>query len=53
MNCPKCGSENIIKNGSINNRKQKFACKECLRQFVENPQNKIIPPETIVGVFFQ
>ena len=46
MNCPDCGSENVIKNGSIHNGKQKYACKRCNRQFVENPTNKTIAPET-------
>jgi transposase-like protein len=41
--CPSCGSEKVIKNGSIHNGKPKFSCKECRRQFVENPSNKIIP----------
>jgi IS1 family transposase/transposase-like protein len=27
--CPKCGSENIIKNGHGENGKQKFHCKDC------------------------
>ena len=45
MNCPRCHSENIIKNGSIHNGKQKYECKECKRQFVENPENKIISSE--------
>ena len=43
MNCPRCTSENIIRNGSIHNGKQKYGCKECKRQSVENPENKIIP----------
>ena len=34
---PKCASEDIVKNGSIHNKKQKFACKKCGRQFVEKP----------------
>ena len=46
MNCPACKSQKIIKNGSIHNGKQKFCCKDCGRQFVENPQNKIIPKTT-------
>jgi insertion element IS1 protein InsB len=37
MKCPKCDSERIIKNGSIHNKKPKFKCKDCGRQFVENP----------------
>jgi IS1 family transposase len=47
MECPRCQSEKIIRNGSIHNGKQKYECKECRRQFVENPKNKIIPPEII------
>ncbi len=43
--CPSCGSEKVIKNGSIHNGKPKFSCKECRRQIVENPLNKIIPKE--------
>ena len=46
MKCPRCQSENIVRNGSIHNGKQKYACKECRRQFVENPKNKIISSET-------
>lgn len=41
--CPKCGSDNIVKNGSIHNGKQKFKCKNCQRQFVDNNENKQIP----------
>ena len=41
MNCPTCNSENIIKNGSIHNGKQKYVCKECSRQFVFEPKNTI------------
>ena len=46
MECPKCNSINIIKNGSIHNKKQKFVCKDCKRQFIENPTNKVISDET-------
>ena len=46
MECPTCNSHNITKNGSIHNGKQKYACKDCNRQFIENPQKKVIPKET-------
>ena len=46
MNCPECDSQNIIKNGSTHNGKPKFMCKDCGRQFVENPTKKIISQET-------
>ena len=45
-NCPRCGSEQVIRNGHIHNGKPKFACKACGRQFVENPEFKPIPAET-------
>ncbi len=44
--CPMCNSENIVKNGSVHNGKPKFMCRDCRRQFVENPTNKIIPDAT-------
>ena len=46
MKCPKCGSDNIVRNGKIHNGKQRFLCKECGRQFIENPSKKIISQET-------
>ena len=48
MNCPKCKSEQIIKNGSIHNGKQKYMCKACGRQFVQGPQHRVISDETKV-----
>jgi insertion element IS1 protein InsB len=45
MECPECNSKNIIKNGSIHNGTQKYACKKCRRQFVENPTKKTISLE--------
>lgn len=44
--CPSCASKRIIKNGCIHNGKQNHRCKDCGRQFVEDPQNKIISQET-------
>ena len=46
MKCPRCGSDNIVRNGKIHNGKQRFLCKECGRQFIENPSKKIISQET-------
>ena len=40
--CPYCGSTQISKNGSTHHKKQKFICKDCRRQFVENRQKKFI-----------
>ncbi len=45
-NCPRCGSEHVVKNGHIHNGKAKFACKNCRRQFVEHPQQRLISAET-------
>lgn len=44
--CPSCGSDNWVKNGSIHNGKQKYRCKDCGRQFVDNPQNAPIASDT-------
>jgi IS1 family transposase/transposase-like protein len=46
MICPSCGSDNIIKNGCIHNKNQKYECKTCNRQFVETPRNIKISKET-------
>ena len=45
MRCPSCNSEKVVKNGSIHNGKKKHKCKDCGRQFVENPVNKPISKE--------
>ena len=44
--CPDCHSSNIVKKGKIHNGKQNYKCKDCSRQFVEDPQNKIIDEAT-------
>lgn len=44
--CPRCQSENVIRNGRIHNGKPKFACKAWHRQFVENPTHPRISDET-------
>jgi insertion element IS1 protein InsB len=40
--CPRCRSNHIVKNGRIHNKKPKYKCQNCGRQFVGNPNNKII-----------
>ena len=40
--CPSCNSLAIKKNGHIHNGKQNHRCLNCGRQFVLNPENKII-----------
>ncbi len=46
LSCPKCGSNHIVKNGKIHNGKQNFKCRDCSRQFVQNPQKKMIDSAT-------
>lgn len=45
-NCPNCESKRIVKNGKIHNGKQNYKCKDCGRQFVEDPQQKRIGDDT-------
>ena len=45
-NCPNCESKDVVKNGFIHNGNQNHKCKECGRQFVEVPRQKIISEET-------
>lgn len=42
LQCPGCNCSKIVKNGSNSSGKQKYKCKGCGSQFVENPENKII-----------
>ncbi|MBU1430194.1 IS1 family transposase [Myxococcota bacterium] len=42
MYCPRCNHHHIVKNGSIHTGEQKYACRNCGRQFVLNPKNKPI-----------
>ena len=44
--CPNCTSEQTVKNGHIHTGKQRFLCRACGRQFVENPPNKVIDSKT-------
>ena len=45
--CPSCESARVVKNGKIHNGKQNHKCKDCGRQFVEEPQRKRISDATI------
>ncbi len=38
--CPTCGSHDISKNGTTRRGKQNYKCRDCNRQFVEDPQWK-------------
>ena len=44
--CPVCDSQDVVKNGKIHNGKQNHKCRVCGRQFVQDPQNKVISDET-------
>jgi transposase-like protein len=44
--CPNCSSSRTVKNGHIHNGKQRFKCHGCSRQFIEQPQKKIIDQAT-------
>ena len=46
LTCPSCNSDNIVKNGRIHNGKQNHKCRACGRQFVQNPTQKRIDPDT-------
>ncbi len=45
-NCPECGYEKTVKNGRIHNGKQRFLGHRCGKQFVENPENRVISQAT-------
>jgi transposase-like protein len=45
-NCRDFGSNHIVKNGRIHNKKPKYKCLSCGRQFVENPTKKVISSQT-------
>jgi transposase-like protein len=40
--CPQCASPQFKKNGHIHNGKQNYQCKNCGRQFVLQPENRVI-----------
>jgi transposase-like protein len=46
MNCPKCHSAHVVKNGRTHYEKQRFRCQNCGRQFVENPTREPIADKT-------
>ena len=44
--CPECQATRTVKNGHIHTGKQRYLCRQCGYQFVENPTNKRIDSET-------
>ena len=57
ITCPSCASRHIVKNGTTPNRKQKYLCRACNRQFITNysyhgcrPEvRRLIVPMTLNG----
>lgn len=45
-NCPTCSAARSVKNGRIQNGKQRFLCRHCGRQFVEQPTKKVVNAAT-------
>lgn len=45
--CPRCHSHHTVKNGRIHNKKPKYQCQNCQRQFVEKSTKKVIAQETL------
>ena len=46
MQCPRCQSERVIKNGRIHTGKPKWMCKDCKRPFVLDPKWRRVSDET-------
>jgi transposase-like protein len=46
ISCPSCKTDRTVKNGRIHNGKQNYRCRDCGRQFVQDPQNKAIDQAT-------
>lgn len=44
--CPSCHCETVVKNGRTRHGKQNYKCRDCGRQFVEEPQWRRISEET-------
>jgi transposase-like protein len=47
QSCPTCGSHDIMKSGTTRRGKQNHKCKDCGRQFVEDPQWKPKDRDTV------
>lgn len=44
--CPSCQSTHTVENGHIHKGKQNRLCKDCRRQFVEDPNKVFVSAET-------
>ena len=57
ITCPSCASRHVVKNGTTRNRKQKYLCRACRRQFIRDytyqgcrPEvRRLIVPMTLNG----
>ena len=45
ITCPSCASRHVVKNGTTSNRKQKYLCRVCRRQFIRNYKYQGCRPE--------
>jgi IS1 family transposase/transposase-like protein len=46
MQCPKCNSQYVVKNGHTHTGKQNFKCRDCGRQFVTTPSHQPVSKPT-------
>jgi transposase-like protein len=46
MQCPKCDSQYVVKNGHTHSGKQNFKCRDCGRQFVTTPSHQPVSQPT-------
>ena len=46
MQCPKCDSQYVVKNGHTHTGKQNFKCRDCGRQFVTSPSHQPVSKPT-------
>lgn len=44
--CPSCQSDSVMRNGRTRHQKQNYKCRDCGRQFVQDPQWRMISEET-------
>jgi transposase-like protein len=45
VSCSKCGSDHTVKDGHIHTGKQRYLCRECGYQYVEDPSHYTVPVE--------
>lgn len=50
LRCPNCGSEDFMGNDTTRRATKTIKCRDCSRQFVENPQWKRREPDTTATI---